>query len=183
MKLIFATSSEHKFSEASRVFPELSRVDIDLPEIQAADHSIVVSAKLDAAVAAQYDQVLVEDSGLALECLHGLPGPFTKFFLAKLGANGIFDVASKVGNLRACAVTVAACSINGQKFQARGEVHGTIVAPRGTGGFGFDPIFMPDGLKKTFAELSNEDKCEISHRGRAMQSLRSILKQAFANER
>lgn len=179
MKLSFATSSEHKFNEAVRMFPELTRVDVDLPEIQSSDHSIVVAAKLESAVAKGYGRVMVEDSGLALDCLNGLPGPFTKFFLASLGARGIFEIADKVGKLRACAVTVAACSIDGQKFEARGEVHGTIVAPRGAEGFGFDPVFMPDGYSKTYAEIPNEEKSNISHRGRALLNLSGILKQAF----
>ena len=182
MKLNFATSSEHKFSEASAIFPELSRVDIDLPEIQSVDQSLIVNAKLDAAMSKGHDRVMVEDSGLELGCLGGLPGPFIKFFLARLGANGLFAIASKVGDLRACAVTVAACSIEGRRFEARGAVHGTMVAPRGAGGFGFDPVFMPDGFSETYAELSDQTKSEISHRGCALKNLRSVLKQAFGEQ-
>jgi inosine triphosphate pyrophosphatase len=178
-QLLFATSSDTKFNEALKVFPRLSRVVVDLPEIQSIDQREILDAKLDAAVQAGHDRVLVEDTGLELDALGGLPGPFIKFFIKKLSAHGLYEIASKVGRLQARAVTVAACSINGQRFFGRGEVSGTVVAPRGKGGFGFDPIFEPSGLNVTYAEMSEEQKSSISHRACAMRSLRDALEQSI----
>ena len=182
MKLFFATSSKNKFEEASQVFPDLERIDVDLPEIQSADPLEIVTAKLNAAVAQGRDRVLVDDTGLDLECLGGLPGPFIKFFIVRLGAAGLFEIAKKIGNIRAVAKTVVGCSVGGRVFIAHGEVSGQLVAPRsapGTTGFGFDPIFTPDGSDKTYAEMSLETKASLDHRSRAMCNLRSALEQAF----
>lgn len=175
MKLRFATSSNEKFREAITVFPDLDRVDIDLPEIQSADQQEIVRAKLTAAIAQGLDCVMVEDTGLELECLGGLPGPFIKFFVKRLGARGLYDIATKIGLTGARAVTIAACCVHGRIYEARGVVEGALVEPRGESGFGFDPVFLPRGQTLTYAQMSDQQKCSMSHRAVAMQNLRAVL--------
>ena len=81
-------------------------------------------------------------------------------------------------NRKACFKTVIALILNGQEYLFEGRVDGLILTePRGTDGFGYDPIFLPDGFDQSFAEMSAERKNAISHRGRAMQKLMEFLQQ------
>ena len=119
--------------------------------------------------------MLVEDTGLELNCLGGLPGPFIKFFLKRLGAEKLFEIANQLGDVRARAVTIVACECNGVRTITTGAVSGTLVLPAGSLGFGFDIIFKPDSASVTYAQMSVEEKSQISHRSLAMRNLRSAL--------
>lgn len=170
--LSFATGNLGKFNEASRLLPGLKLLSIDLPEPQELDTRKITQSKLQHVLSLGLKQVIVEDVALHLEGLNGLPGPLVKWFLKALKAEGIYDIASRSGNLRAKAVAVLGyIDSSGETALYEGEVAGTLVPPRGGDGFGWDPIFVPDGGTRSYAELSDLEKSKISHRARALKKL------------
>ncbi|MCI4339358.1 MAG: non-canonical purine NTP pyrophosphatase [Thermoplasmata archaeon] len=139
-----------------------------LPEPQADDLEEVMNAKLDA-VRDIPGYVLVEDSGLFIPALRDFPGVYSAHFLRIWKFTPIFRLLK--GRRRSASFRTVAGLQNGpRRWAFRGEVHGKI-APRaaGRGGFGYDPIFIPDGWDKTFAEGTPDEKNAISHRARAVR--------------
>ncbi|MGC2235190.1 MAG: RdgB/HAM1 family non-canonical purine NTP pyrophosphatase [Pyrinomonadaceae bacterium] len=131
-----------------------------------------------------------DDSGLEVEALGGAPGVFSARYAGENAsdAHKIAKLLSELGNsdnLRArfvCAMAIAD-EKSDIKFLTTGICDGRItVTPRGTNGFGYDPIFIPDGFEETFGELSGEVKREISHRARAMKKIIEYLR-GFYNTR
>ncbi len=180
MKPIFVTSNENKRREAAAILGlELERAAPEVTEIQALDVAEVAAAKALAAREA-LDRparlVLVEDSGLIIEAWRGLPGAFTKWFLASVGVEGILRMLRSNGDRNARAVCVVAVADDeGSVHSFRGEVAGSIAPePRGESGFGWDPIFIPEGQPLTYAEMG-ESKNEDSHRARAFRAVRKWL--------
>lgn len=125
---------------------------------------------------------LADDSGLEVEALNGAPGVNSARY-AGVHGDAEANMAKLLGELKgienrkACFKTVLALILNGNKFEFKGEIWGQITEnKRGTAGFGYDPIFIPDGYDKTFAEMSPEEKNSISHRSIAVQKLVDFLK-------
>lgn len=127
---------------------------------------------------------VADDSGLAVDVLGGMPGVFSARWSGRHGddiANlelvlaQISDVADEHrGAAFVCAAVLALP--DGRSFDVHGEMHGHLIrAPRGTNGFGYDPIFVPDGETRTSAELSAEEKDAISHRGKAFRELARVI--------
>ena len=127
---------------------------------------------------------IADDSGLCVDCLNGAPGVYS----ARYGGEGLDDQGRYrllLENMRgqsprtAQFVSVITCCFpNGDVLTARGECPGTIAfAPMGESGFGYDPVFFIPQLKKTFAQLSAEEKNAISHRGKALELFRTKLKE------
>ncbi len=162
-----ATSNDEKFREIQNYIPEAEQLDIDTNEIQDTDHDAVVRDK--ARQAAEHEtQVMVEDTALHLSCLNGLPGPFIKWFLKRLGTEGIYRLCQDASEYEARAVTKIAYHDGTDVKIFTGERKGRIVEPRGDG-FGWDPLFEPDGYDATYAEMG-EEKHETSHRTRALRA-------------
>lgn len=177
MVLYFITGNQNKFREATAILgPGLERVELDLPEIQDIDAKRVIEEKLGEARKHQPGDFIVEDVSLELECLNGLPGPLIKWFLKTVGYEGLADIAKKYDNNRARAIATYGYYSNGEIKFFEGIVDGKIVDPRGDNKFGWDPIFQPDGYKKTFAEMTVEEKNEISHRRLALNKLKEYLR-------
>ena len=120
--------------------------------------------------------MLVEDSGLFIEALGGFPGVYSAYVLRTLGPSRLLRLLG-VRERRAHFVTVFGYAPSRGRVQLfRGEVHGRLAdRPRGRHGFGFDPIFVPDGLDRTFAEMELAEKDRRSHRGRALEALAALL--------
>ena len=180
MQALFVTSNPNKAREAAEILGiELVNVDLDLPELQALDVAQVAANK--AATAREAlgfpdSPVLVEDSGLLVEAWNGLPGALTKWFLRSVGNEGLLRMLAGEEDRAAravCAVAVAATDGSVRAFV--GEVGGSIAyQPRGSAGFGWDPIFVPSGHAETYAELGAR-KHEDSHRARALKAARAGL--------
>ena len=122
---------------------------------------------------------IADDSGLCVDALNGEPGIYSARYAGepcdhqKNNEKIIAALDGKEDPERSAAfVSVIACSLpNGKSFTVRGECKGKMLkAPQGNGGFGYDPLFMPEGFDKTFAELSFDEKNGISHRGRALEA-------------
>lgn len=179
MKAVFVTSNEHKRREAAEILGvELEGAAPQVPEIQALDVAEVASAKALAAHEALGSPplpVLVEDSGLVVEAWNGLPGAFTKWFMRSVGNEGLLRMLPPDADRAAravCAVAVAGGSSPEAVRVFVGEVPGSLASePRGEGGFGWDPIFIPRGASLTYAQMGRQ-KSTDSHRARAFREVR-----------
>ncbi|GAA3115816.1 RdgB/HAM1 family non-canonical purine NTP pyrophosphatase [Planomonospora alba] len=134
---------------------------------------------------------IADDSGLCVDALNGMPGIFSARWSGRHGDDAanlelllaqISDVPEgRRGAYFACAAALALPS--GQERVAEGALHGVVVrTPRGTGGFGYDPVFVPEGETRTTAELAPGEKDAISHRGRAFRALVPLLAEALGLE-
>ncbi len=177
MPLFFITGNANKFEEAKTILPQLERLDIDLKEIQSMDARAVIKEKLQEATLLHPGmECIVEDTSLSLDCLHGLPGPLIKWFLQTMGNGGLFSLAAKFEQYGAEAKTmIGYVTKSGEIHYFEGVIHGHVVAPQGQTRFGWDPIFIPNGFSKTFAEMSKEEKNRISMRRIAFEQLKDFL--------
>lgn len=174
--LQFITGNYNKFAEVQAIIPEIEQLDIDLPEIQSLDPQEIVAFKLKAAAEQVQGNFIVEDTSLYLEGLHGLPGPFIRWFMKAMGREGLAKIAIESGNPRAEAKTIIGyMDDEGNTHYFEGSIKGEIVMPLGETSFGWDPIFMPDGYDLTFAEMGITEKNEISMRRQAAQKLADFL--------
>ena len=133
---------------------------------------------------------IADDSGLCVDALNGQPGVYSARYGGDECAGDVqrYELLLKnmagEENRSARFVSVITCVFpNGQSIQCRGECGGTILtAPRGEGGFGYDPIFLPEGFEKSMAELTPEEKNAISHRGRALEKFKEKLREYYADK-
>ena len=180
MKAIFVTENEHKRREVQEILGfELERADLDLPEIQAIDPAEVAAEKVRAArqaLGAPDLPVLVEDSGLMVDAWDGFPGALTKWLMKSVGNEGLLRMLPEGADRSARAVCVVALAeTDGTVRTFRGEVPGALaLEPRGAGGFGYDPVFVPEWSSMTYAEMG-EGKNADSHRARAFRAVREWL--------
>jgi XTP/dITP diphosphohydrolase len=173
--ILFATSNRGKLEEAKRVLEPLGfsvqSEDVKGIEIQADTTGQVAAYSSRAAASLRGKPVLVEDAGLFVESLGGFPGVYSAYALKTLGMKGIITLLGASRERRARFVSsVAYCEPGREPDVFDGWVDGCIAdEPRGTHGFGFDPIFIPEGGALTFGELSLDAKTAISHRGNALR--------------
>jgi len=188
MKIIFATNNRHKLEEVQAVLGEGFRlvtprelgITEDIPEEQA-------TLEGNASQKARYlydrtgENCFADDTGLEVAALDGAPGVRSARY-AGPGHDSQKNMELLLHNMegrtdrRARFRTVISLILDGKEHLFEGTVEGTILsAPRGEGGFGYDPVFVPDGHDTTFAEMSAEAKNAISHRGRAVAKLVSFL--------
>lgn len=178
MDILLATSNEHKAHELQLLLDRpVQRVKLDLPEIQAVDVREVIEAKAREAYRLVGKPVFVEDTGLAFVAWNGLPGALVRWFLERVGNAGICQMLEGYEQRTASAETCIGYFDGAHCFVFSGVVTGQIVhTPRGSGGFGWDPIFMPEGWGKTFAEMAGE-KNVVSMRKLAVLKLKAFLEE------
>ena len=191
MEVILATSNKAKIREIIQILGN----DIDYktmsdfpdwPDVEETEDTFKGNALLKSSVLAQrYNMpAIADDSGLVVEALDGEPGVHSSRYSGE-GATDEKNMAKLLNNLQeeknrkaAFKTVVVYKEPDGEEIIAAGEVEGRIVeAPVGGGGFGYDPVFVPDGFDKTFAQMSSQEKNELSHRGKAINNLRNILQQ------
>ncbi len=187
-KIVFATHNEHKLKEVAEMlspaFDVLGLNDIGCTEdIEETEDTLEGNAFLKAAyVFEKYNlNCFSDDTGLEVTALDGAPGVYSARYAGQ-GRDSNDNMDKLLANLKvksdrsAQFRTVIALIINGERYQFDGIVKGHIAKDkRGTNGFGYDPIFVPEGNDKAFAELGNEVKNQISHRARATQKLIDFL--------
>lgn len=188
-RLVVATRNAGKHAELHRILSEHLDVELlgldDVPPYEEAPETGATFAenaliKARAAVRHTGLPAVADDSGLTVEALAGMPGVLS----ARWAGPGRSDEANlrlvlhqvcQVPDGRRGAAFVCAAAFvtpDGDEHVVEGRVEGTLTrAPRGTNGFGYDPIFVPNGHTRTTAEMSNEEKDAISHRGRALRAL------------
>lgn len=172
-RFLLVTGNRGKLEETRRILGfEVESAALDLPEIQSLDLDEVLAAKAEAAFRRLGRPLVVEDTGLELAAMGGFPGPLVKWMLAAMGPEGIARTAAALGDPRAVARCGLLWTDGKTTLFGRGETRGILVLPpRGSGGFGWDPVFQPDGCDLTYAELGDEIKDSIGHRGRAWRDL------------
>ena len=178
-KLILVSSNPNKGIEAERILGvPLLRVSITLPEIQAAGVEEVTRYKLEVARTKGYSRLIVEDVSLGFDELGNFPGPYVRWLLEAAGGQGLAAIAYALNN-RAAKAQCCVAYWDGQDGKIfLGESTGEIlVEPRGERHFGWDAWFQPKGSNKTFAEMTDQEKDRVSHRGDAYRKLAAHLKQ------
>jgi len=188
MKLVFATHNKGKLLEVNSLIPKsielLSLDDLQLhEEIPETGNTMEANALLKAryVFGKQGLNCFADDSGLEIDALNGAPGVCSARYAGE-DKNNEANIALALRNLEgvenrgAQFRTVIALILDGQEHLFEGVVRGHIIhEKRGSGGFGYDPIFVPQGYDQTFAELGLEVKNRLSHRARAMQKLTEFL--------
>ena len=175
-KLVFITSNPNKLAEAKSILKDfqIDSVVLDIPEFQG-DAEFVVKEKARLAAKKLGMACFVDDTALCFDALNGLPGIYIKEFLEKIGRDGVVKLLSGFDDKSAEAkCMIGFCSPGKDPVCFEGVTEGTIVSPRGDR-FGWDPIFQPFGYKKTYAEMSQEDKNKISHRKKALLKFKKFL--------
>lgn len=193
-RVVLASRNAHKIEEMARILDdaglhvEVVGIDAfdDVPEVPETEDSFAGNAllKARAVCAATGVPAVSDDSGLCVDALNGMPG-----VLSARWSGGQGDVANlelvlaqladtpedRLGAQFRCAVALVLP--DGRESVVHGEMRGHLVRePRGTNGFGYDPIFVPDGEQRTSAELTSEEKDAISHRGNALRALVPVLR-------
>lgn len=170
------TGNVHKFVEARLVLSEFGlspvMLNMDIVEIQADSVADVAKASVEDAVKKCCLPVIVEDAGLFVNALKGFPGPYSSYVFQTVGINGILKLMENIKERVAFFESVIAFSSPNRKTKLlHGKTEGLIAEKaKGRSGFGFDPIFSPDGCKgKTFAEMLIGEKNELSHRAKALR--------------
>lgn len=192
-ELVFATNNEHKASEVGKLLDGQYNVlclkdlgcDVDIPETL---DSFAENAALKSDYVYHHYKLncFADDSGLEVKALNNEPGIFSARYSGKRDDRENLELLLKnLGdneNRRAQFRTVISLTQHNQNFFFEGIIEGNITAaPRGDQGFGYDPIFQPDGYDRTFAQMSTAEKNEISHRAIAMRKLIAFLKDQAAS--
>ena len=195
MKLVLASQNKGKLKEMQKILGDLGvevvlqselgiNVDVEETGTTFAENSML---KAKAVMEASGLPAIADDSGLCVDWLNGAPGVYS----ARYGGLDSDEARYRLllENLRGATnraahfhTDIVCCFPNGDVLQAEGDCHGTIAyAPAGDGGFGYDPIFFVPQLRKTFSQLTADEKNEISHRGTALRAfavkLREYLKE------
>ncbi|MGB8489662.1 MAG: RdgB/HAM1 family non-canonical purine NTP pyrophosphatase [Bacteroidales bacterium] len=188
MDLIFATNNRNKIREINNIlgdcFRLLSLEDInlndDIPENEPAlEGNALFKARYIAGMTGM--NVFADDTGLEVEALNGDPGVHSARFAGEdkdSGANieKLLNLMTGSMNRKARFRTVIALIFNGREYLFEGTVNGEILRERrGSNGFGYDPVFLPEGKQLTFAQMDLDEKNTISHRARAFDKLRAFL--------
>jgi len=195
MTIIAATQNKNKIREIEFITKQfgmnvISMKAAGLPDIEVEEtgntfeeNSLI---KAEAIMELCRQVVVADDSGIMVDALDGAPGVYSARFAGNVcddekNNEKMLALLKDVPEEKRTAKFVSVITLlypDGRKLVARGECPGRInVAPRGTNGFGYDPIFVPDGYDKTYAELTQDEKNHISHRAKALEKLKQQLKE------
>jgi XTP/dITP diphosphohydrolase len=190
-RLVLATRNEGKLRELARILGTQARIaGLDefpgAPDVAETGATFEANALLKARAIASYTRLpaVADDSGLCVDALNGMPGVLSARWAGQHGADKanldlvlaqVADVPdARLGARFVCAAALAVP--DGREWVVTGQVEGRLIrAPRGSGGFGYDPIFQADGFEETTAEMTPEAKDAISHRGRAFRALAPFI--------
>ena len=189
MELCFATNNLHKIQEVQAILAGRHTIrglaDIGCTEELLEEQDTIPGnsfQKADYVFRTYNVPCFADDSGLEVEALNGAPGVHSAYFAGPQRShqdnmNLVLSKLNNAKNRRAQFRTVITLVTPSMTQQFEGTLNGTILTEkRGAGGFGYDPIFLPDGYNKTLAEMSAEEKNQISHRARAIAQLVEFLK-------
>ena len=194
MQIIIATGNAHKVLELEQLLSDLNlrvdsaRVAGGMPEVEETGKTFEANAKLKAdalrALAPKEFYVLADDSGLEVDFLNGAPGVYSARY-AGLGASDETNLNKLLTSLRGVEppkrtarfrCVLCLLTPDGATNYFDGSCEGAIAeAPRGSQGFGYDPVFIPQGYEESFGELGEAVKSHLSHRAQAVQALRNFL--------
>ncbi len=198
MKFVLASGNKKKIKELSEILSDFgfeltTQKEMGLlEEAEETGTTFEENSKIKADFACEALKMpsIADDSGLCVDALNGEPGVYSARYGGDLCESDIDRYNLLLKNMdgkterTARFVSVITCVFpNGDVLSARGECEGEILhAPRGEGGFGYDPVFLPENHDKSMAELSPEEKNAISHRGKALQKFKTKLREYYANK-
>ncbi|MDD2381998.1 MAG: non-canonical purine NTP diphosphatase [Mariniphaga sp.] len=194
MKIVFATNNPHKINELREIlgkrFELMNLHDIGCEE-EIPEDQLTLEGNASQKAFYIYNKYgyscFADDTGLEIDALNGEPGVFSARYAgeekdARMNMDKVLRKLGKINNRKARFRTVISLVLNGQEKQFEGIVTGQITRMKqGDTGFGYDPVFMPDGFDRTFAEMNMSEKNRISHRGRAVEKLVEYLIQIENN--
>ncbi len=169
---VLVTQNRHKLEELRPLFDRYGvlydTTDVEKIEIRSERVEDIALAAARHAYSILKRPVIVDDTGLYILALDGFPGSYAAYVLKSIGNNGILRLLEGRSDRSAVFVTAVGYCDGVHLRSFEGEVKGSIgTAPAGEGGFGYDPVFIPEGAKKTYAQMSLEEKVGMSHRTRA----------------
>lgn len=182
MNIGYLTGNRKKFEEARLILKdeELEPLTLPLPEIQGEAEEVIL-AKAHYAADRVARPFIVEDVAMVCPALGGLPGPYIKDFLRKLGDEGLYRLLFRLGDCRATVTCFAAYVRPGHEpILFEGNLEGSLVPPRGDlhhGTLSWNSIFLPKGSQKTMGEMTLQEHAEMSMRGIALSKLGGYLKE------
>jgi len=167
--LFFVSSNNHKYLEAKKILDsfgmELGFIKSNLDEIQSNSLKEIALYKAKNAFSKYKKPLIIEDDGIFINSLKGFPGPYSSYVFKTIGNNGILNLLKQNRNAKFISIITYCDNHVIQSFDAK--IDGSITKyPKGKG-WGYDPIFIPNNSKKTFAELNNKNK--LSHRYKALK--------------
>ncbi|TRY52140.1 Inosine triphosphate pyrophosphatase-like [Cryptosporidium tyzzeri] len=168
-KVYLVSGNKKKAEEFLKILDgklDIELVDIDLPEFQGSPEEIALH-KCKSAYEKIKKPVFVEDTSLCFNAYNGLPGPYVKWFLKSVGAQGLYNMLEAYQDKSAYAMTLIGYYDETKMSDPiifKGKIDGEIVKPRGEKGFSWDPIFKPNGYSLAFSEMDMDVKNQISHR-------------------
>ena len=193
MKFVLASQNKGKLAEMQSILGKMGvdvvlQSDIDIKvEVEETGSTFAENAMLKAraVMLASGLPAIADDSGLCVDWLNGAPGIYSARYGGTEAKNDIERYQLLLRNMHGAMnraahfhTDIVACFPNGDVLNAAGDCHGTIAyAPQGDGGFGYDPIFFVPELRKTFGQLTPEEKNKISHRGKALRNFEEKLKE------
>jgi XTP/dITP diphosphohydrolase len=187
LKLVFATNNKHKLKEVQTMLTNFEIVSLaeincfeDIPETSdTLEGNAILKANF---ITEKYGlDCFADDTGLEVEALNNEPGVYSARYAgednnSEANMNKLLNNLKNNPNRKAQFKTAIALNIQGKQFIFEGVCKGTILTEkRGESGFGYDPIFMPDGFNRSFAEMNMTEKSSISHRGKAIEKLVTYL--------
>ena len=180
-KILFITGNKGKLKEAQQKLSEydveVKQKDAGYPEIQADTLEEVAEFGVNHLKDKIKDSFILEDAGIFIESLNGFPGVYSKYVFYTIGCKGILKLLEEKKNRKAVFKSVYAYYSDGEKKIFIGECEGKISRKMvGSKGFGYDPIFIPKGSDKTFAEMDTDEKNKYSHRGKSLKKLGYFFK-------
>ncbi len=175
------TGNVHKAAEVAAFFrgtADIDHVSLDLPEHRSDNVEEIARGKAHYAFQTLKAPCIVDDTGLFIDALNGFPGPYAAYTLNSIGNAGILKLMDGVTDRNARFITAIAYADSRGIQVFRGTIEGCITtAPRGDGGFGYDPIFETG--EKTLAEIPLEEKSHTSHRARALAAFHDWFVQEY----
>ncbi|KMZ72795.1 Nucleoside-triphosphate diphosphatase [Zostera marina] len=177
----FVTGNAKKLEEVKAILGDsipFQSIKLDLPELQGEPEDISREKARLASIKVK-GPVLVEDTCLCFNALKGLPGPYIKWFLQKIGHEGLNNILNAYEDKSAYAMCVFSLALgpDAEPLTFVGKTQGKIVKSRGPVDFGWDAIFEPDGYNQTYAEMPKDEKNMISHRSKSL----ALVKSHFAD--
>ncbi|MCD6474324.1 MAG: XTP/dITP diphosphatase [Thermoplasmata archaeon] len=174
MMIYFITGNRHKYVEAKKIIDDIEMKHIPYPEIQADSLEEVAKFGIDYLKNKIEAKFFLEDSGLFIDALKGFPGVYSAYVFKTIGNDGILKLMEGKKERKAYFKAVIAY-YDGSVHIFQGICYGEIAMEKRGEGFGYDPIFVPEGSKKTFGEMSKEEKNKYSHRGKALMAFKKFL--------
>ena len=178
MRILFATGNSGKLEEAMQMLPgaDIRRLEVETVEPQ--ERSLSEISKYKARTAAENAEVdsgfvMADDSGLFVDELNGFPGPLSHPFEEKVGKEGLLELIHDRSASFRCSIALLDCE-DREVEVFTGSEKGRLVPPRGEKGFGYDPMFLPEGSDVTWGEDQSQ-KEESSHRKEALQKMAQVL--------